>query len=78
MKTSISRLLAPTLLSGLLLILGCADQDRRLVEDEKSCLQMGHPTGTPEFKQCMTDLNERRCATMTGRHVATQACTRRK
>jgi hypothetical protein len=42
---------------------------------------MGHVAGTPEFKQCMNDLNERRCAVQrskagTGSHIATTDCTR--
>jgi hypothetical protein len=42
---------------------------------------MGHVAGTPEFKQCMSDLNERRCARQrskagTGSHIATTECTR--
>jgi hypothetical protein len=60
---------------------GCAGEDRRLVADEQSCRDMGHVAGTPEFKQCMNDLNERRCALKrskagTGSHIATTECTR--
>ena len=60
---------------------GRAGEDRRLVADEQSCRDMGHVEGTPEFKQCMNDLNERRCARQrskagTGSHIATTECTR--
>jgi hypothetical protein len=60
---------------------GCAGEDRRLVADQESCRNMGHVPGTPEFKQCMTDLNDRRCAVQktkggAGSHVATAECTR--
>jgi hypothetical protein len=43
---------------------------------------MGHVEGTPEFKQCMNDLNLRRCATRKATkfggnvHEATTECTR--
>lgn len=57
------RLVASMLLLAMLLLTGCASEDRRLVADEQSCRNMGHADGTPEFKQCMTDLNQRRCAT---------------
>jgi hypothetical protein len=67
----------------IVLLAGCAQQDPRLAEDQQSCLQMGHSTGTPAFKQCMTDLNERRCAMVAGsgkvqqsRHSVTIECTR--
>ena len=60
---------------------GCAAEDRRLVADEQSCRGMCHVAGTPEFKQCMNDLNQRRCAVQrskagTGSHIATTDCTR--
>ena len=60
---------------------GCAGEDRRLVADQESCRNMGHEPGTPEFKQCMTDLNDRRCAVQkakggAGSHIATAECTR--
>ncbi len=76
-----SRLVASSLLAAIALVTGCASEDRRLVEDEQSCHSMGHLDGTPEFKQCMNDLNERRCAVQrakvgAGPHVATTECTR--
>ena len=82
MRNHMKSAFAATLLLGLLLS-GCAQEDRRLAEDQQSCLQMGHSPGTPQFSQCMEDLNQRRCATATakgiaGRHVATEECTRLK
>lgn len=73
---------ASTLLIAIASLTGCASEDRRLVEDEQSCRGMGHAEGTPEFKQCMTDLNLRRCATRQATkggesvHEATTECTR--
>lgn len=73
---------ASTLLIAIASLTGCASEDRRLVEDEQSCRDMGHAEGTPEFKQCMTDLNQRRCATRqatkgrVGGLEATTDCTR--
>lgn len=60
---------------------GCAGEDRRLAADQESCRNMGHAAGTPEFRQCMTDLNERRGAVQkakagAGSHIATADCTR--
>jgi hypothetical protein len=76
-----STLVASALLLGIASLTGCASEDRRLVADEQSCRSMGHSDGTPEFKQCMNDLNERRCAvqrakTGPGSHVASTECTR--
>lgn len=81
MRDHMKSRLAATLLLGVSLLAGCASEDRRLVEDRQSCLQMGHSPGTPEFKQCMLDLNDRRCAVLQNRagishHVATEDCTR--
>ncbi len=66
---------------GTLLVARCAQEDRRIAEDHTSCEQMGHTPGTATFRQCMIDLNERRCATVTAnftgsQHVATWECTR--
>jgi hypothetical protein len=74
-------LAASALIVAVVSLAGCAGEDRRLVADQESCRNMGHVPGTPEFKQCMTDLNERRCAVQrakggTGSHVATAECTR--
>jgi hypothetical protein len=76
-----SALVASSLLAAIALVTGCAGEDRRLVADEQTCHSMGHLDGTQEFKQCMNDLNERRCAvqkakTGAGSHVATTECTR--
>jgi hypothetical protein len=76
-----STLVALSLLAAIASVTGCAGEDRRLAADEQSCLNMGHANGTPEFKQCMNDLNERRCAVQrakagAGSHVATTECTR--
>jgi hypothetical protein len=77
-----STLAASTLLIVIALLTGCASEDRRLVADEQSCRSMGHVDGTPEFRQCMNDLNERRCATRKATkqggsvHEATTDCTR--
>ncbi len=62
-------------------IAGCANEDHRLAEDQQSCVAMGHVEGTPEFKQCMADLNQRRCAeakskTEGTQHEATVDCTK--
>jgi hypothetical protein len=73
---------ATALLLVTFLFSACAQEDRRLAEDQQSCTQMGHSPGTPQFDQCMQDLNQRRCATVTKafgeRHVATEECTRLK
>jgi hypothetical protein len=73
--------LGATLLLGVFLLSGCAaHEDRRLAEDQQSCLQMGHPPGTPQFSQCLEDLNQRRCDTkvLGERHLATEERTRIK
>ena len=62
------------------ILVGCAVPDRRLAEDQRSCEGMGHAAGTTAFRQCMADLDDRRC-TGGGRrngstHVATAECTR--
>ena len=74
------------LLPGLLVagfLLGCAARpDTRLVSDEKTCADMGHPPGTEVFKQCLAELNERRCRVEkrsryeTAHHVDSRDCTR--
>jgi hypothetical protein len=72
---------ATALLLVAFLFSACAHEDRRLAEDQQSCTQMGHSPGTPQFDQCMQELNQRRCATVKGfgeRHVATEECTRLK
>lgn len=65
-----------SILMGVLLT-GCVDKnDRRLVADEKTCREMGHQEDTPEFKQCMADLNDRRCSSSPkGGHQKTKDCT---
>src|SRR5204862_2265149 len=51
---------APRLIGAFLA--GCAEhQDRRLADDQQTCQAMGHPTGSDAFKQCLTELNKRRC-----------------
>ncbi len=68
-------------------VAGCASKrDTRLTDDQQSCVDMGHAPGSAEFKQCMSELNERRCATVTSptgnrgahsnRHSSTIDCTR--
>jgi hypothetical protein len=74
-------LVASVLILAVVLLTGCAGEDRRLVADQESCRNMGHAPGTPEFKQCMTDLNDRRCAVQkakggAGSHIATAECTK--
>jgi hypothetical protein len=77
-----STLAASTLLLGIASLTGCAGEDPRLVADVKTCQSMGHLSGTPEFKQCMSELNERRCPTRKATkfggslHEATTECTR--
>jgi len=77
-----STLAAATLLLGVALVTGCSSEDPRLVADAETCQSMGHVNGTPEFKQCMNELNLRRCTTRKlsrfgGRlHEATNECTR--
>jgi len=82
MPPTLRRTLAvSTLLLAIASLTGCASVDRRLVADQQSCRNMGHLDGTPQFKECMNDLNERRCAVLrskgsAGSHVATTECTR--
>lgn len=70
---------ATALVLATFILHGCAQPDRRLVEDRQTCLAMGHQGGTPEFQQCMADLNERRCPTKQTRHgqehVVSKECT---
>jgi len=65
------------------LLTGCAaSTDRRLTEDQQSCQAMGHTTGTANFRQCLADLDERRCAMSANmkngalHHVASADCSR--
>lgn len=62
------------------ILVGCAAPDRRLAKDQRSCEGMGHAAGTTGFRQCMADLNDRRCTRGGPRngstHVATTECTR--
>ncbi len=62
------------------ILVGCAVPDRRMAEDQRSCEGMGHAVGTTGFRQCMADLNDRRCIRGGPRngstHVATTECTR--
>jgi hypothetical protein len=78
--TNYVRPLATLALPLFFLLAACTREDHRLTDDQQSCLQMGHTTGTPEFERCMEDLNQRRCATAAtkagSRHVATEECTR--
>jgi hypothetical protein len=81
MFSSLSALVAPTLLLAAVAIAGCASEDRRLAEDQQTCLSMGHSSGTAEFNQCMNELDLRRCATRRTKqgvplHQATLECTR--
>lgn len=60
---------------------GCAIEDKRLADDKKSCLAMGHSPGSAVFDLCMQDLNARRCGESRGRqavttHQGTRDCTR--
>ena len=62
---------------------GCAEhQDRRLANDEQTCRTMGHPTGSDAFKQCLAELNNRRCRMVREgksgplEHKETQDCSR--
>ena len=73
------RWLLPFLLGGFLV--ACSSlQDTRLADDQQTCQQMGHLPDSPAFKQCLAELNERRCAvvsTKSGtRHQGTEQCTR--
>jgi hypothetical protein len=65
---------------AVLALTGCDTTDKRLVEDEQSCHAMGHSLGTPDFKQCLQDLNDRRCAMVRKKnetmHVVTTDCSR--
>jgi len=78
-----SRTLSPAM-AGLFLVCalaGCAMPDRRLTEDETSCRGMGHTPDTPPFRECLRDLNDRRCAVAprkigTPQHMASNECTR--
>jgi hypothetical protein len=69
-------------LSGLVLLSGCGHVDRRVAEDRETCSAMGHAPDTPEFRSCMQELNNRRCANIrTGKggythHEATLDCTK--
>jgi hypothetical protein len=73
---------ASSLFVAMASLTGCASEDRRLVADRQTCQSMGHVEGTPEFTQCMRDLNERRCPTRKATkyggivHEATTDCTR--
>ena len=62
------------------ILVGCAVPDRRLAEYQRSCESMGHAAGTTGFRQCMADLNDRRCSRGGPRngstHVAKIECTR--
>lgn len=79
MLRSIS-LLVGTIVMGTLI--ACEPRpDTRLVEDQKTCSEMGHAPGTPIFKQCLAELNERRCRVERSRygsahHVDSRDCTR--
>ena len=68
------------LLTIVLAFTGCAPEDRRLTADKESCSSMGHLPGSAEFQQCMQDLNDRRCATISrkggSRHEANLDCTK--
>lgn len=80
-------LIAPLFLGGLA---GCVPPhvDNRLAEDQQTCQQMGHPAGSAVFRQCLAELNERRCALAASRpasrsyagegsrHLASEDCTR--
>ncbi len=65
-----------------MLLAGCnAVPDPRLAGDEQSCRGMGHVAGTASFRQCLVDLNDRRCPLATAKgslphHVASMDCTR--
>jgi hypothetical protein len=72
----LSVLLATGILSGC-----TARPDTRLVSDEKTCADMGHAPGSEVFKQCLAELNERRCRIEKNRygsahHVDSRDCTR--
>ena len=73
------RWLLPYMLGGFLG--ACSSlQDTRLADDQHTCQQMGHLPDSPAFKQCLAELNERRCAVVSSksgtRHQATEECTR--
>ena len=73
------RFAAILLFATVLALAGCASEDRRLTEDTQSCRSMGHSPGSAAFDLCMKDLNERRCATTSGkgaRHQITTDCTK--
>ena len=71
-----------TLLVASSVLMGCAVlPDRRLTSDEQSCRSMGHSPDTTAFKQCMADLDNRRCAVAHAkggaeRHLPSESCTR--
>ena len=71
-----------TCISLIALLSACGTTtDRRLSEDKQSCRSMGHTPGTAEFKNCLADLNARRCATSRQKgwgehHDASLDCTR--
>ena len=62
------------------LLMGCATQDRRLTEDERSCRGLGHSVGAPDFQHCMEELNQRRCGRGSPKsgqaHVITTDCSK--
>jgi len=62
-------------------LMGCAVQDRRMTADEISCRSMGHSPGTEPFKECLKDLDDRRCVVARQKgtqshHVASIDCIR--
>ena len=68
--------IAPMLL--FFLLSACVSEDHRFVNDVQDCSRMGHTQGTPEFANCLSNLNDRRCAAnpKKGGHVSTHHCTR--
>ena len=62
---------------SMLLLAGCGYEDRRHASDAEACRSMGHVDGSTEYKHCLNDLNDRRCAIGSkGHHYATFDCTR--
>jgi hypothetical protein len=45
----------------LLVLAGCAQHEQHLEQDAVTCRSMGHVPETPEFSNCMKELNKRRC-----------------